>query len=86
MLLQKTFTADYLTKRRVKNSDHQKQYYVKDHHEAVIPKMVYYKIQVEMAREAIHGERWQEAGEFLKKALVYPENLGEVLRRAAHAR
>ncbi|UOX70374.1 hypothetical protein [Enterocloster bolteae] len=30
MLLQKTFTADYLTKRRVKNSGQQKQYYVKN--------------------------------------------------------
>ena len=33
VLLQKTFTADYLTKRRVKNSGQQKQYYVKNHHE-----------------------------------------------------
>ena len=30
VLLQKTFTADYLTKRRVKNSGQQKQYYVKN--------------------------------------------------------
>ena len=49
VLLQKTFTADYLTKRRVKNSGQQKQYYVKNHHEAIIPKTVYYKIQEEIA-------------------------------------
>ena len=52
VLLQKTFTADYLTKRRVKNSGQQKQYYVKNHHEAVIPKTVYYKIQEEIARRS----------------------------------
>lgn len=51
-LLQKTFTADYLTKRRVKNSGQQKQYYVKNHHEAIIPKTVYYKIQEEIARRS----------------------------------
>ena len=52
VLLQKTFTADYLTKRRVKNSGQQKQYYVKNHHEAIIPKTVYYKIQEEIARRS----------------------------------
>ena len=52
VLLQKTFTADYLTKRRVKNSGQQKQYYVKNHHEAIIPKTVYYKIQEEIARHS----------------------------------
>ena len=52
VLLQKTFTADYLTKRRIKNSGQQKQYYVKNHHEAIIPKTVYYKIQEEIARRS----------------------------------
>ncbi len=52
VLLQKTFTADYLTKRRVKNSGQQKQYYVKNHHKAIIPKTVYYKIQEEIARRS----------------------------------
>ena len=52
VLLQKTFTADYLSKRRVKNSGQQKQYYVKNHHEAIIPKIVYYKIQEEIARRS----------------------------------
>ena len=52
VLLQKTFTADYLTKRRVKNAGQQKQYYVKNHHEAIIPKTVYYKIQEEIARRS----------------------------------
>ena len=52
VLLQKTFTSDYLTKRRVKNSGQQKQYYVKNRHEAIIPKTVYYKIQEEIARRS----------------------------------
>ncbi len=32
---------------------------------------------VELAGEAVRAKCWQQAGELLRKALVYPENLGE---------
>lgn len=51
-LLQKTVTVDTLQKKRVKNVDHQPQYYVKDDHEAIIPKDLFFEVQAEMAKRA----------------------------------
>ena len=43
-LLQKTYTKDYLTKKRVKNIGQLQQFYVSDCMEAIIPKKIFYKI------------------------------------------
>ncbi len=51
-LLQKTYTVDYLTKKRVKNDGIVPQYYVEGSHEAIIPKELFFKTQEEMARRA----------------------------------
>lgn len=51
-LLQKTYTVDYLTKKRVKNNGIVPQYYIEDNHEAIIPKELFYKVQEEKARRA----------------------------------
>lgn len=51
-LLQKTYTVDYLTKKKVKNDGIVPQYYVEDNHEAIIPKELFFKTQEEMARRA----------------------------------
>jgi hypothetical protein len=40
-LLQKTYTVDFLTKKRVKNNGIVPQYYVEGLHEAIIPREVY---------------------------------------------
>ena len=40
-LLQKTYTVDFLTKKRVKNTGIMPQYYVKDNHEAIIPRDIF---------------------------------------------
>ncbi|GED80608.1 resolvase, N-terminal domain protein [Amylolactobacillus amylotrophicus DSM 20534] len=40
-LLQKTFTADFLTKQKKKNEGELPQYYVEDHHEAIVSKEVF---------------------------------------------
>lgn len=40
-LLQKTYTVDFLSKHRVKNTGEVPQYYVEDHHEAIIPKNIF---------------------------------------------
>ena len=37
-LLQKTYTTDFLTKKRIKNNGTVPQYYVEGDHEAIIPK------------------------------------------------
>ncbi|OLS01938.1 recombinase family protein [Tissierella creatinophila] len=51
-LLQKTYTVDFLTKKRVKNDGIVPQYYIEDNHEAIIPKELFYKAQEERARRS----------------------------------
>ena len=51
-LLQKTYTVDFLTKRRVKNQGIVPQYYIEDNHEPIIPKELFYRVQEEKARRA----------------------------------
>lgn len=51
-LLQKTYTIDFLTKKRVKNDGIVPQYYIEDNHEAIIPKELFYEVQEEKARRA----------------------------------
>jgi len=46
-LLQKSYTVDYLTKKRVKNNGIVPQYYVEDSHEAIISKDLFHRIQEE---------------------------------------
>ncbi len=49
-LLQKTYTVDFLTKKRVKNTGIMPQYYVENCHEAIIPRDLYMRVQEEMSR------------------------------------
>lgn len=49
-LLQKTFTVDFLTKKRVKNTGHAAQYYVEDSHEGIISKDEFAEVQAEFKR------------------------------------
>lgn len=51
-LMQKTYTVDFLTKKRVKNNGIVPQYYIEDNHESIIPKELFYKVQEEKARRA----------------------------------
>lgn len=50
--MQKTFTIDFLTKKKVKNQGYAPQYYIEDNHEAIIPKDLFNQVQVEKARRA----------------------------------
>ena len=51
-LLQKTFTVDFLTKKRVKNEGHVPQYYIENSHEAIIPKELFLQAQEELHRRS----------------------------------
>ena len=51
-LLQKTYTVDFLTKKRVKNNGIVPQYYVTGNHEAIIPRDLYMQVQEEMQRRS----------------------------------
>ncbi|MDM8265874.1 recombinase family protein [Limosilactobacillus pontis] len=44
-LLQKTYTVDFLNKKRVKNEGIMPQYYVENDHPAIIPKSVFMQVQ-----------------------------------------
>lgn len=51
-LLQKTYTVDFMTKKKVMNKGIVPQYYVENDHEAIIPKDLFYRVQEELARRA----------------------------------
>lgn len=49
-LLQKSYTIDFLTKKRIRNQGIMPQYYIKDNHEAIIPKDLFRRVQEERKR------------------------------------
>jgi len=51
-LLQKTFTVDFLTKKRVKNNGQAAQYYVEDSHPPIVSKEEFAAVQAEFERRA----------------------------------
>ena len=51
-LLQKTYTADFMTKRKIINNGIVPQYYVENDHEAIIPKAIFREVQTEIRRRA----------------------------------
>jgi site-specific DNA recombinase len=52
-LLQKTYTTDFLTKKRVKNHGVVPQYYVENSHEAIIPREIFMQVQEELIQRRI---------------------------------
>ena len=51
-LLQKMRTADFLTKTRLKSSSEVWQYYIRDDHDAIIPREIFYAVHQEKKRRA----------------------------------
>ncbi len=84
-LLQKTFTVDFLKKKRSKNNGDIPQYYVEDDHEAIIPKELFMKVQEEMARRGSQvdckGRRRGFSSKHCFTGLVYCAECGEQFRR-----
>ncbi|MFM0900228.1 recombinase family protein [Streptococcus suis] len=58
-LLQKTFTVDFLTKKRVQNDGQVNRYYVENSHEAIIDKDTWELVQLELARRKAYREEHQ---------------------------
>lgn len=50
VLLQKTYTSDFLEGKVKKNNGELPQYYIKDNHPAIIPREMFFQIQEELAR------------------------------------
>jgi len=60
-MLQKTYTVDFLSKKRVANDGIAKRYYIKNNHEPIISREQYYQVQEELKRrknEAVNGTRY----------------------------
>lgn len=55
-ILQKTYTADFLTKRMEENKGHLEQYYIKDDHDALIDKELWKATQQEIERRRQYME------------------------------
>lgn len=86
-LLQKTYTVDYLSKKRVKNNGAVQQYYVEDHHEAIIPKDLFMLVQEELVRRrVVHTEpKGEQSRGFSANHcfanIVFCGECGEIFRR-----
>lgn len=84
-LLQKTYTVDFLRKKRIKNNGEMPQYYVEDDHEAIIPKELFLKVQEEIARRGSQvdcmGRRRGFSSKHCFTNLMYCAECGEPFRR-----
>lgn len=57
-LLQKTYTVDFLSKKRVVNNGEVPQYYVEESHPAIIDKELWEAVQLEKARRQAFSEKY----------------------------
>lgn len=85
-LLQKTYTVDFLSKKRVVNNGIVPQYYVENSHDAIIPREIFMQVQEEMARRAnLHvgknGKKRVYSSRYALSSIVYCGECGEIYRR-----
>ena len=85
-LLQKTYTVDCLTKKRVINNGIVPQYYVENSHEAIIPREIYMQVQEELARRAkpfkdVGGKMRCYSCKYALSSIVFCGCCGELYRR-----
>lgn len=87
-LLQKTYTVDFLNKKRVQNNGIVPQYYVENSHPPIIPRDLYMRVQEEMVRRAnLHsGEKRKKrvySSKYALSSIVYCSKCGDIYRRIA---
>lgn len=85
-LLQKTYTVDVLTKKRVKNNGIVPQYYVENSHEPIIPRDLYMQVQEEMLRRSTgrigtSGKKRNFSCNHMFSQIVFCGECGEIYRR-----
>jgi len=85
-LLQKTYTVDCLTKKRVANDGTVPQYYVNNDHEAIIPRELFARVQEEMKRRAnirqgMDGRRRVYSSKYALSSIVFCGHCGDMYRR-----
>lgn len=87
-LLQKTYTVDVLTKKRVSNNGIVPQYYVENNHEAIIPRQLFMQVQEELFRRAhlkTEGGKTKRvySSKYALSSIVYCGKCGDLFRRVA---
>ena len=85
-LLQKTYTVDFLSKKRVKNNGIVPQYYVENSHEPIIPRELFMQVQEEMVRRANlrggkDGKKRVYSSKYALSSIVYCGQCGDIYRR-----
>ena len=85
-LLQKTYTTDFLTKKKVVNNGIAPQYYVENSHEAIIPKDIFMRVQEEMDRRAnlksgADKKRRLYSSKYALSGIVFCGHCGDIYRR-----
>ncbi|ABZ85371.1 DNA recombinase, putative [Heliomicrobium modesticaldum Ice1] len=85
-LLQKTYTVDFLSKKRVINNGIVPQYYVENSHEPIIPRELFLQVQEELARRANlrSGEKGGKrvySSKYALSSIVFCGECGEIYRR-----
>lgn len=84
-LLQKTYTVDFLSKKRVVNNGIVPQYYVENSHEAIIPRDLYMQVQEEIMRRANlrtgTGSKRVYSSKYALSSIVFCGECGEIYRR-----
>jgi site-specific DNA recombinase len=85
-LLQKTYTVDFLTKRRVVNNGIVPQYYVENNHEPIIPREIFMQVQEELVRRSkghigTSGKRRNFSSNHVFSQIVFCGDCGEIYRR-----
>lgn len=87
-LLQKTYTVDVLTKKRVANNGIVPQYYVENNHEAIIPRQLFMQVQEELQRRAhlrMEGGKTKRvySSKYALSSIVYCGKCGDLFRRVS---
>lgn len=87
-LLQKTYTVDFLNKKRVQNNGIVPQYYVENSHPPIIPRDLYMQVQEEVVRRAnLHSGKQRKkrvySSKYALSSIAYCPKCGDIYRRIA---
>ena len=82
VLLQKTYTTDFLTKKRIKNNGTVPQYYVKGDHKVIIPKDIFLLVQEGPGPQIARSHQQERKTPLLLlQALFFTDNILRRVRR-----
>lgn len=94
-LLQKTYTVDFMTKKKVINNGIVPQYYVEDDHEPIIPKELFFRVQEEIMRRSSlcksavtrkKNQKSKYSSSYALTGILLCEKCGQEYRRVTWAR